>query len=248
MKEGSVKGYKIYSPFLRIFHWVMAGSIAVLFTTGLYIGNPAFSGYQGTDATFAVNYIFSMETIRFFHFSAAYLLVAALILRLYGFAINKGDRLLPKFWTKLYWEGLVDTFLHYIFLRPHHRPCLRNSLARTAYLVVYVLILLEIVTGFAMYFMINPNGLGAKLFGPFNHLFIDEYVVHLIHHYVAWAIALFVIVHVYMAVRADVMEECGEISSMITGTKFFAEEPIDLGDIADETSHRVGHREHTITG
>ncbi len=60
MSEGPVKEYYIYSPWLRIFHWVMAASVGVLFATGLYIGNPFFIGTQGVEPTFAVNKLMSM--------------------------------------------------------------------------------------------------------------------------------------------------------------------------------------------
>ena len=93
------------------------------------------------------------------------------------------------------------------------------------------MIFLEAITGFAMYGQVNPNGLIGKLFGPFNHLLFGEYDVHLIHHYVAWMIILFVITHVYMATRADMTEKNGEISSMFTGVKFCTEIPDDIGDI-----------------
>ena len=250
MKEGAVTVYRVFSPWLRIFHWVMVLCVFTLFATGLYIGNPGYIGTQGQEPTYAVDRLFSMESIRFVHFVAAWILTAAVILRIYGFLINKGDRLLPKVWTKLYWDNLADTTAHYLFLKSHHQPVLRNSLARTSYLGLYILLLLEIVTGFAMYFMIQPNGIGAALFGPINHLFVDEYMVHLIHHYIAWGFILFAVVHVYMAFRADMMEGEGEISSMFSGLKFLRHKPADIGDIVDGTdhSHSAGSRKHSVTG
>ncbi len=223
--------YYIFSPATRIFHWLLVITILVLFFTGLYIGNPFFIGTQGLDATFAVTNIFSMEMMRYIHFVSAYILVASFILRIYGFIINKGDRLFPNPMTKAFWEGGLDTSLHYMFLRPQHRPYLRNSLARGGYATLYVLVVLEAITGFAMYVMVNPNSFAAKIFGPFNQWLINEYVVHLIHHYVAWGIILFVITHIYMATRADWMEKGGEVSGMISGVKFYEEEPEDLSDI-----------------
>lgn len=231
MREHSIKAYYVFSAATRIFHWVMVVAVAVLFLTGLYIGNPFFIGTQGWEPTFAVTAVFSMEMMRYYHFVAAYLLVASLILRIYGWIINKGDRLLPRFWTKEYWDGAKETTLHYLFLRSQHRPYLRNSLARTSYLLVYSMFLIEIITGFAMYVMINPASWSAKIFGPFNKLLVNEYFIHIVHHYMAWFIVLFVIVHVYMATRADWMEKGGEVSGMISGVKFYEEEPEDLGDI-----------------
>lgn len=231
MNKQSWRLYYVFSPATRIFHWVMALSIFILFFTGLYIGNPLFLGTQGQEATFAVTNIFSMEMMRYVHFIAAYILLASLILRIYGFIINKGDRLLPRFWTRGYWEGIVDTSLHYIFLRAQHRPYLRNSLARTGYASVYIMILTEIVTGFAMYAMIRPNTLAARVFNLCNDFYGNEFVVHLIHHYAAWGIMLFVIVHIYMVIRSDVMEQGGEVSGMVSGVKFYDKEPEDLSDI-----------------
>ena len=53
----------------------------------------------------------------------------------------------------------------------------------------------------------------------------------MIHHYVAWMIILFVIIHVYMTIRADMNEKNGEISAMFSGVKYCEEEPDDIGDI-----------------
>ncbi len=252
MSEGPVKEYYIYSPWLRIFHWLMAASVGVLFATGLYIGNPFFIGSQGVEPTFAVGKWLSMETIRYVHFAAAYILVSASILRVYGYVVNRGDRLLPKFWTALYWQGVVEMLKHYLFLSAEHRPYLRNSLARSAYLAVYLFLAVEAVTGFAMYFMVNPNSLGAKLFGPVNGFLGGEYTVHLVHHYVAWLLVVFAIIHVYLVIRADFMEREGEASSMFSGVKFFAHEPLDIGDIADDsekqTHYGTRHRQHPAQG
>ena len=41
VKDVKRKEYYIFSPFLRIFHWIMVGSIVTLFATGLLITKPA---------------------------------------------------------------------------------------------------------------------------------------------------------------------------------------------------------------
>lgn len=231
MGKGQLREYFVFSGATRIFHWVMVFAVTVLFFTGLYIGDPFFIGAQGIEPTGAVTRVVSMEMVRHYHFVASYLLLASFILRVYGWVISKGDRLLPRFWTRHFWEGMKDTLLHYLFLRPQHRAYLRNSLARAAYLGVYVMLAVQVLTGFAMYVMINPVSWAAKVFGPLNHLLYGEYFVHLVHHYVSWLIVLFVIVHVYMATRADWLEKGGEVSGMISGVKFYREEPEDLSDL-----------------
>lgn len=226
-----VYAYDVFSLPTRIFHWVMAVCICLLFGSGLYIGDPFFAALPGLEPTYAVDRLFSMETIRYLHFAAGYLLFASFILRIYGFLRYPGDRLLPRFWERAYYESLLDTQLHYMFLRLKHKPYLRNSLARSGYAALYAMLVFEAVTGFAMYAMIRPEGVAAKIFGPVNHWFVDEYIVHLLHHYVAWCIMLFVIVHVYMVIRADMLEKGGEISSMISGRKYYEEEPVDSRDL-----------------
>ena len=89
MTVRSVRVYQVFSIWTRIFHWVMAITIAVLFATGLYIGNPGFSGHQGIDPTFAISNWASMSVIRYIHFVAAYILVVSFIFRIYGFITHK---------------------------------------------------------------------------------------------------------------------------------------------------------------
>ncbi|MBP2652749.1 MAG: hyaC [Firmicutes bacterium] len=239
MSDGQLKAYYVYSPWLRIFHWLMVMSIVVLFFTGLYIGNPFFIGSQGLEPTYAFSERLSMETVRFIHFAAAFILVCAFVLRVYGFVVNKGDRLLPRFWTKQHWAWTMDIMLHYMLLRASHKPYLRNPLARMSYLGVYFLIGIEAITGFTMYVMVDPKSIWGQSFSLVNSLLINEYYVHLIHHYVAWLIIIFAVVHIYMAVRADFMEREGEISSMFSGVKFLAHQPVDLGEIATEEDSLV---------
>ena len=89
----------------------------------------------------------------------------------------------------------------------------------------------EIITGFSMYAMIDPNGIIGTLFAPIITLFGGEYKVHIIHHYIAWGFLFFTIIHVYMAFREDVMEESGEVSAMVSGMKYYAHDPIDIEDL-----------------
>jgi Ni/Fe-hydrogenase 1 B-type cytochrome subunit len=208
----------------------MVIATAILFITGLYIGNPFFSGSGGIEPTVAIQAFLSMERVRFIHFLAGWILSASFVFRIYGFMINRGDRLLPEFWKKAYWEGLKDITRHYLFITSTHRPYLRNPLARTSYVGLYGLMAVIILTGFAMYYQINPYSRGAKLVGWIIPLLGGEYSVHWLHHIVAWFIVLFIIVHVYMVIRADVMEKEGEISSMFSGIKYM-HQPTDIEDI-----------------
>ena len=226
VKEVNRREYYIFSPFLRIFHWIMVVMILVLFATGLLITKPMNVG--------AVEPVFtntSMDLVRDIHFMAAFILCASLIMRIYGFIINKGDRLFPRVWEGHFYEETVDVALHYMFLRSEHASFLRNPLARGSYAMLYVLLAVEILTGFAMYFMTSPSATGGMLFGWVNTLVGSEMMSHYIHHYVAWFIILFAIGHFYMVVRAEFMEGESEISSMFSGKKILAHTPKDANEL-----------------
>lgn len=225
-KDVKVKEYKVFSPFLRIFHWVMVVSIAVLFVTGLLITKPM--NVTTTEPTYT---IFSMDLIRDIHFLFAFIFCASFIMRIYGFIINKGDRLFPRFWEGHFYPETVEVALHYMLIKPHHSPFLRNPLARGSYAALYAMVVIEILTGFAMYCMSNPNGTGGMLFGWVNMIVGSEMMAHYIHHYVAWAIILFAIGHMYMVFRADFMEGEGEVSSMFSGKKFLPHTPKDANEL-----------------
>ena len=226
VKEVNRKEYYIFSPFLRIFHWIMASQIVILFATGLLITKPM--DVAAVEPVFSIT---SMDLVRDIHFTSAFILCASLILRVYGFIINKGDRLFPRVWEGHFYEETVDVALHYMLLRPHHASFLRNPLARGSYAMLYVLLPIEILTGFAMYFMTDPTSTGGMLFGWVNVLVGSEMMSHYIHHYVAWFIILFAIGHLYMVIRAEFMEGESEISSMFSGKKILAHTPKDANEL-----------------
>lgn len=100
------KPYRVFSLWLRIFHWTMVLCVTALFWTGLYIGNPGFQATPGSvEPTIAVGGWFSMEMIRKIHFIAAFILIASFVFRIYGGIRYRGDRLFPRFHKKVI--GLV---------------------------------------------------------------------------------------------------------------------------------------------
>jgi len=226
VKEVKRKEYYIFSPFLRFFHWIMVGSIVTLFFTGLWITKPM--NVSTTEPFFTMT---SMDLVRDIHFTVAFIFCASFILRIYGFIVNKGDRLFPRVWEGHFYSETVEVALHYMLLKSHHASFLRNPLARMSYAALYVLVLIEVLTGFAMYFMTSPSTIGGKLFGWVNTILGSEMMTHYVHHYVAWFIILFAIGHLYMVVRAEFMEGESEVSSMFSGKKILAHTPKDANEL-----------------
>jgi len=221
--------YYLFSPFLRIFHWVMVDSIIVLFITGFLITKPvSVNALEPNDTMLLMNWV------RDIHFLAAFAFCASFVLRIYGFIINKGDRLFPRFWEGHFYYETVDVALHYMLLKSNHKSYLRNPLARMSYATLYVMVLIEFITGFAIYYMTEPSAIGGMLFGWVNTVCGGEFMTHIIHHYNAWAMVLFASGHLYMVTRAEFMEEESEVSSMFAGSKVLAHIPEDANEIMDD--------------
>jgi Ni/Fe-hydrogenase b-type cytochrome subunit len=165
-----------------------------------------------------------MGRFRFAHFAAAAVLVATAILRAYWlFAGNKFERwsalfpLLPKDWVNMFRQ-----VKYYLMIRPEKAPHYlgHNPLQQLSYTGIYLLALLEIATGFAMYGQSNPGGFFYDTFGWVVALLGGLPVVRFVHHVVTWIFLAFIPIHVYLATRSDIMERAGAISSIITGGKF----------------------------
>jgi Ni/Fe-hydrogenase 1 B-type cytochrome subunit len=98
-----------------------------------------------------------------------------------------------------------------------------NPLARFAMVFSFMLtVLFMIVTGFALY------GEGAqmgswqeRLFGWVIPLFGQSQDVHTWHHLGMWSLVIFVILHVYAAIREDIMGRSSIISTMVSGHRTF---------------------------
>ncbi|WP_457600955.1 Ni/Fe-hydrogenase, b-type cytochrome subunit [Hydrogenivirga sp.] len=234
MDVREAKKIYIFSPGLRIWHWVNFLTIITLFVTGLYIGRAFFMGPTGVEATYAYEEGLTMGFIRKVHFIAGYVLLASFIFRLIIAVFSKRDRLvLPTVWRRDYWVGLKEITLKYLLLMrdDEGHEYIRNACARTVYPLVYLAILFMIVTGFAMYGTSNPEGFWAGLFGWVVWALGGEFPTHMWHHWVAWLIIIFAVLHVYFVVREEAIKKNGELSSMFNGYKVFEKEPVDMEDI-----------------
>ena len=231
--------FYLFQPGLRIWHWIQFLAILVLFITGLYIGDPFFIGSIGWEANDAYAHVLSMDLIRLIHFAAGYILLFAFLYRIFLMFTKKShfSLLIPKFWKPWFWKGIIEVLLFYAFIKKSHLPLIRNPLARIAYVFVLLSIFFEIWTGFAMYGLSDPSGFWAKFVSNWTLAFFgSEYELHFWHHVVAWVIAIFVIVHVYMVFFNDFIAKEGELSSMTAGVKYFPEGhlPEDCDDVASQ--------------
>ena len=203
---------------LRTMHWAAALSLLVLVVTGFYIGKPYFmtSGEASSH--------FLMGWVRFLHFLAAGVFVATAIVRLYWMlAGNKFER-----WRALFpirrtdWVNLYKQVKFYLMIQPEKAPHYlgHNPLQQFSYTGLYAVALLQVVTGFAMYGQSRPGGFWYRLFGWVVPLLGGIQVVHFVHHLLTWVFIIFIPIHIYLALRADLLERTGTISSIVSGGRF----------------------------
>ncbi|HXY29807.1 MAG TPA: Ni/Fe-hydrogenase, b-type cytochrome subunit [Gemmatimonadaceae bacterium] len=207
---------------IRAMHWAAALSIVALAVTGFYIGGPYFA----PPATQHTPYF--MGWIRLIHFSAAGVLVATGIIRVYWlFAGDKYERLAALFPVKKRdWVNLYRMVKYYLMIQPEKAPHYlgHNPLQQFSYTLIYLAALVMVITGFALYGQSNPSGLIYAIFGWVSPLLGGLQHVRVVHHVTTWVFLIFIPIHIYLAVRADVIERSGTITSIISGGRFASTE------------------------
>ena|SRR3989339_254615 len=211
----------VYEAPVRVWHWINAASIVVLAVTGYFIGNPLPSvGGDTSD-------MYVMGTIRFVHFSAAYIFAVGFIGRIYwAFVGNHHAHQLftLPFWRGEFWQELFFEMRWYLFMeRAPKKYEGHNPLAQFfMFFAVMLLSIFMICSGFALYG--EGQGIGSwqySLFGWMFDIFTNSMLLHSWHRVGMWVLVVFIIVHVYAAIREDIMSRQSIISTMISGERMF---------------------------
>ncbi len=218
---GRRKPVYVFEAPVRIWHWVHAASIVVLAATGYLIANPLPSiGGEASEH-------FLMGNLRLIHFVAGYVFAIGFAVRIYwAFVGNKYSRelfYLPV-WRRDWWRNFWAELRFYLFLsREAPRIPAHNPVAQTAmWLFNTLLCLFLIFTGFALYS--EGLGLGSwadTWFGWVIPLMDGSQNVRMWHVFGMWLFIAFSIVHIYMAIRADIMGPQSSVSTIINGWRTF---------------------------
>jgi Ni/Fe-hydrogenase 1 B-type cytochrome subunit len=215
----------VYEAPVRLWHWINALAIVVLCATGYLIGSPPPS-VDMAEAT----HQFLFGYIRFAHFAAAMIMTVGFFGRIYwAFVGNHHAKQMFKLplWNRKWWSEVVDEIKWYAFLNKTPRKYVgHNPLAQIAmFFFMTAGMSFMILTGFALY----AEGLGAQswmepVFGPLRDLVGGSQIMHQLHHLGMWAIVIFVMIHIYAAVREDIMSRQSMVSTMISGTRTFKDD------------------------
>ena len=133
-------------------------------------------------------------------------------------------RLVNDYPTKAYWVEVLTMLKWYTFLIPQPgRYVGHNPLARLAMFFGFMaLSVFMIVTGFALYGEGSQMGSWQEqMFGWVIPLFGQSQDVHTWHRMGMWAMIIFVVLHVYAAIREDIMGRQSVVSTMISGFRTF---------------------------
>lgn len=220
---------------VRLTHWVNVFSILILSATGYYIMDPFF----GTTGPASENYL--MGTVRFVHFTTAFIFTASVLFRV-GWAFFGGNQyahwnqFLPTSIGRM--RALGKMIRYYTFFRRDPPAEVgHNPLAGMTYMAIYALFGAQIVTGFALYGLSDPNGIWSHALG-WVFLVVSVPFVRLIHAIIMFLLIAFTIHHVYSAVLIDIEERSGLLSSIVTGYKSLTRRHIAEAQAEDAPRHR----------
>lgn len=208
----------VWPASLRWMHWLNVVAIVALTVTGFYIADPFFR--PGPAVSPDTGYF--MGYVRLVHYSVAWAWVTLGLVRLYLLFFSR-DRFVrwPTLWPLKNREDLRNTgrtISAYLLVHPDEAPTYvaHNPLQQITYTGIYLMSLLQVVTGFALYGLNNPRSNLWRWFQlPVEWLGAPD--VRLLHYLVMLAFWVFLVLHVYLAVRADTVDRNGGISSMLSG-------------------------------
>lgn len=212
----------VYEAPLRLWHWVNALCIVVLGVTGYFIGKPLPSLPGEASDSFLLGYI------RFIHFSAAYIFAASFLGRIYWAVVGNHHArqifLLP-ITNRRWWSEVLHELKWYLFLvKEPKRYIGHNPLAQLMMFLFFTVgAVYMMCTGFALY----GEGAGKGswqdvLFGwVVSAVGGNSMQVHSWHRMGLWVTTIFVIIHIYAALREDIMSRQSLISTMVSGWRMF---------------------------
>jgi Ni/Fe-hydrogenase 1 B-type cytochrome subunit len=221
-EPGELQPVYVFEVPVRVWHWLHALSFLVLAVTGYLIAHPLPSPMGEASAHF------QMGDIRMIHFIAAYVFAIGFMVRVYwAFAGNCHARevFLPTVWLREWWSWAWRELRYYAAFGTKEQ-CVamgHNPLAQAVMFLFNTLgSLFMIFTGFALY----SQGLGEgswadTAFGWVIPLMGGSAAVRTWHLLGMWLMVTFAVIHIYMAVRADVLTHETSVSAIISGWRMF---------------------------
>jgi len=214
----------VYETPLRLWHWMNALCLVTLCISGFLIGKPLPSVGGEASESFVFGYV------RLIHFVAGQLLMVIFIYRI-GWAFlgnhHAWQLFMPPFWSPKWWREVAHEVRWYLFMEKVPKKYVgHNPLAQFAMFFFFLIPLINgMLTGGALY--AEGAGTDSWWYGAFGWVFGvygDSFSVHTIHRLTMWVIVCFALVHIYVAVREDIMSRQSLVSTMISGWRYFKDD------------------------
>lgn len=212
----------------RLNHWLMFLAFITCAVTGFYIAHPFFVFETGeiVDSYF-------MGYVRLIHYLGAITLDIVLLIWIYLFFFGHSPYFKFIFPLVPRLKEAFQMLKHYFTLNMKDRPESFDRMdalnAWGLFLFIILFKALMLVTGFAMLSpQINASNTaipgGQYLFssiGSIAYLIFGNLAnIRLAHHFMAWLMIVFVILHIYIEVWREIFWKEGDISIVFSGYKY----------------------------
>ncbi len=184
-----------YPAALIAMHWIHLLSMGLLLLSGLYIHYVFWAGWMGT--------------MRQIHFITMYVLVFVVVVR--GYWALVGGRDIGNFFPQKENRGtFLEILKYYLFLRRTHPKTAKfNPLQKITYDFWALLLVLEAISGFALYWP------GVSFFATLNLWVGGLGVMRMIHFLIMWLFIVTVGAHIYLGL----VEESNDFAYFLWGVK-----------------------------
>lgn len=203
----------IFTPVIRICHWLRALSIVLLVISGFYISWPFLVQYGGPDNLM-------QGWVRFGHLVAGFILVAITIIRAYLYFFSKSDIERRSFRDVISPKKWIENLMAYGYMGNMHKSGVYGPLQYMTYFALTMVIVVMCVTGLILHAHVYHEGLGGA-FMPIAEALIPMFgtlaFVRELHHFLTRVFVIFMVIHVYMAVFSGIRFKHNSVDSIVSG-------------------------------
>ncbi|MCF6310333.1 MAG: cytochrome b/b6 domain-containing protein [Sulfurimonas sp.] len=230
----SYKKIERMTGFMRLNHWVVAVSMVVAITTGLYIGHPYYQSFIADPAV--DKYVMAWNRLAHFVVAIIFDVSSIVVAYLYFFSrFEKAYKKLIPTWTNI--KEFFDVLVNLITLNRVKKfdSSQTDSFNSIFFFVFHMMLVWILLTGLQLYVHGLAHGISSigAWWPAMLHLATDWTVavtggtfmdVRLSHHYTMYAIIVWVMFHVYYQIWRTIFWNEGDINIAVGGTKFVKNE------------------------
>lgn len=204
----------VWDLLVRCSHWGIALSMFLLVATGLYIGTPFLESPGAARDHFLIGWA---KVIHFYAAIAFTLSVVSRIVWMFmGPRRSSWRNFIPV--AKRRRRDLWKQLKFYLLLRPSPPVTIgHNPLAGLSYVGVFMLYLLMISTGLALY-SVSDYGY-MRGWGFLLPIFHGVQGARWLHHVTMWLLIMFFVMHMFFSMLTSRTEKNGTIDSIFSGYK-----------------------------